>query len=278
MYPYPGLSNSFPYCPAGHPWKPNSANRTYTWTASSMTGLRTLQSRPNLAQQTSARSPPPRVGTHCYGMAASSREQKIKGKSNPRQNVQGHIHSYVISLSNAPPFSSTTVICKGGHWHWQVGQMPDTDLIPDLRSKGVKYHTFSKTKGKDRALYRDLCRSLTITSARDWLLHFQWKQTLRPIPQLFLRSKVLTVGGVTCVHMSIRNCPQCPGAGEGRSLFCLLKTKWTMAPGMFPTLRHRFRDHTLRQFLPKLKIMDKDIGLALYRNRCRSQSLGIVAM
>jgi hypothetical protein len=34
--------------------------------------------------------------------------------------------------------------------------------------------------------------------------------------------------------------------------------------GMFPTPRQRIRDHTLRKFLPKLKIMDKDIGLALY--------------
>jgi hypothetical protein len=151
---------------------------------------------------------------------ASSREQKIKGKSNPRHNVQGDIHSYVKSLSNAPPFSSTTVICRGGHRHWQVGQMPDPVLIPDLRWKGVKYHTFSKTRGKNRALYHNLCRSLTITISQDWLLHFQSKQTSRPIPQLFLRSKVLTVGGVTCVHMSIRNCPQCPGAGEGRSFLC----------------------------------------------------------
>jgi hypothetical protein len=26
----------------------------------------------------------------------------------------------------------------------QVGRMPDTELIPDLRSKGVKNHTFAK--------------------------------------------------------------------------------------------------------------------------------------
>jgi len=192
------------------------------------------------------------------------------------------VHSYVKSLSNAPPFSSTTVICRGGHWHWQVGQMPDTDLIPDLRWKGVKYHTFSKTESKDRALYRNLCRSLMITISRDWLLHFQWKQASRPISQLFQRPKVLAVGGVTCVHMSIRNCPQCPGAGEGRSFLRLLRTKWTMAPGMFPTLRQRFRDHTLRQFLPKLKITDKDIivlpSTAIFVDRCRSRSLGIVAM
>jgi hypothetical protein len=44
--------------------------------------------------------------------------------------------------------------------------------------------------------------------------------------------------------------------------------------GMFRTLRERIRDHTLRQFLPNLKIRDKDIGLA-YRNLCRSLTITI---
>jgi hypothetical protein len=35
---------------------------------------------------------------------------------------------------------------RGGHRHRQVGRMPDTDLIPDIRSKGVKYHIFSKNR------------------------------------------------------------------------------------------------------------------------------------
>jgi hypothetical protein len=48
-----------------------------------------------------------------------------------------------------------------------------------------------------------------------------------------------------------------------------------MALGMFPTPRQTFRDHTLRQFLPKLKIMDKDIGLALYRDLCQSLTFPI---
>jgi hypothetical protein len=43
-----------------------------------------------------------------------------------------------------------------------------------------------------------------------------------------------------------------------------LRTLWSMSPGLFPTLRQRFRDHTLRKFLPKFKIMDKDIDLALF--------------
>jgi hypothetical protein len=126
----------------------------------------TIPTRPSPTNVSQLPPPPPPPGSgYCYGMEASSREQKIKGKSNPRHNVQRHIHSYVTSLSNAPSFSSTTVICRGGHQHWQVGQMPDTHLIPDLWSKGVKYHTFSKTEGKDRALYRDLCRSLTVVRA-----------------------------------------------------------------------------------------------------------------
>jgi hypothetical protein len=48
-----------------------------------------------------------------------------------------------------------------------------------------------------------------------------------------------------------------------------------MAPGLFPTLRQRFRDPTLRRFLPKFKIIDKDIDLALYRDLCRSLSITI---
>jgi hypothetical protein len=48
-----------------------------------------------------------------------------------------------------------------------------TDLIPDLRSKGVKDCTFQKTEGKDRAFYRDLCRLLTIPISRDQIFHFQ---------------------------------------------------------------------------------------------------------
>ncbi len=69
--------------------------------------------------------------------------------------------------------------------------MPDTDLIPGLRSKGVKDCTW-KTEGKDRTLYSDLCLSLMITISRDRLLHLQWKKTLRPIPRLFQRSKVVS--------------------------------------------------------------------------------------
>jgi hypothetical protein len=41
------------------------------------------------------------------------------------------------------------VAFRGGHRHRQVGRMPDTDLIPDLRSKGVKYRFFcEKPKAK----------------------------------------------------------------------------------------------------------------------------------
>jgi hypothetical protein len=60
-----------------------------------------------------------------------------------------------------------------GHRHWQVGRMHDTDLIHDIRSKGVKDR---KTEGKDLALYRDLCWSLTIPISRDRIFHFQWKK------------------------------------------------------------------------------------------------------
>ncbi len=45
----------------------------------------------------------------------------------------------ISSLVSAPQ-------CRGGHRHWQVGRMPVSDLIPDLRSKGVKDHTFLKIR------------------------------------------------------------------------------------------------------------------------------------
>ncbi len=38
---------------------------------------------------------------------------------------------------------------RGGHRHLQIGRMLDIDLIPDLRSKGVKGLTFWKTEIKE---------------------------------------------------------------------------------------------------------------------------------
>jgi hypothetical protein len=64
----------------------------------------------------------------------------------------------------------------------------------------------------------------------------------------------------------VRNCPGAgEGWGEGEELPVSIET-FMENPGLFPTPRQRFRDHTLRKFLPKLKIMNKDIGLALYRD------------
>jgi hypothetical protein len=39
-----------------------------------------------------------------------------------------------------------------------------------------------------------------------------------------------------------------------------------ISSGMFPTPRKRIREHTRRKFLTKLKIMYKEMGLALYRD------------
>jgi hypothetical protein len=36
--------------------------------------------------------------------------------------------------------------------------------------------------------------------------------------------------------------------------------------GMFPTPRKRIREHTWRKFLTQLKIIYKEMGLALYRD------------
>ncbi len=45
-----------------------------------------------------------------------------------------------------PPFS------RGGHRHLQMRRMLDIDLIPDLRSKGVKGRTFSKNRNQRSCL------------------------------------------------------------------------------------------------------------------------------
>jgi hypothetical protein len=48
-----------------------------------------------------------------------------------------------------------------------------------------------------------------------------------------------------------------------------------VSSGMFPTPRMRIRDHTWRKFLTKLKIMYKEMGLALYRDLYRSLTIRI---
>jgi hypothetical protein len=40
-----------------------------------------------------------------------------------------------------------------------------------------------------------------------------------------------------------------------------------VSSGMFPTPRKRIRDNTWRKYSPKLKIMYKEMGLALYGDR-----------
>jgi hypothetical protein len=79
---------------------------------------------------------------------------------------------------------------RGGHRHWQVGRMPDTDLKPDLRSKGVKDRTFLTNR---RQKLCPLQRSLSITMSRDRLLHFQCKKTSCLLPLPSQRSKVVSI-------------------------------------------------------------------------------------
>ena len=114
--------------------------------------------------------------------------------------------------------------------------MPDTDLIPDLRSKGVKDHTFWKFEGKDHALYLNHCRSLSILISRDQLFHFQWKKHRAFYPLPSQRSKVW---------------------GGGR-FPVIIETLWSIPPGLF--LPRSDRDPTLRKYGPKWQnyCMDKD--------------------
>jgi hypothetical protein len=59
---------------------------------------------------------------------------------------------------------SMGAVSRGGHRHRQVGRMPDTDLIPDIRSKGVKDHTSLKN-GRQRSC--PLPQSLSIVDYQD---------------------------------------------------------------------------------------------------------------
>jgi hypothetical protein len=124
----------------------------------------------------------------------------------------------------------------------------------------------------------DHCRS------RSRLLHFQCKKTLRPIPRLFQRSKVVSINLPILPFLKFKICVDATGHGwdlcvserwEGWNFLLLIETIWRMAPGLVPTFRQRARDPTLRKFLPKLKITEKDIDLALYRDLCRSLSITI---
>ncbi len=80
--------------------------------------------------------------------------------------------------------------------------------------------------------------------------------------------------GETCVYLSVRNSPGAGGregvgggggVGGGEELPVLIETLWSLAPGLFPTLRKRVRDPTLRKFGPK--------DHALYHGRCWSLSI-----
>jgi hypothetical protein len=63
------------------------------------------------------------------------------------------------------------------------------------------------------------------------------------------------------------------GRGGGRRGFPLLIESYMdhISSGMFPTPRKRIREHTWR----KLKIMYKEMGLALYRDLYRSLTIRI---
>ncbi len=125
----------------------------------------------------------------------------------------------VLGLARYPP------VYRGGHQHRQVSWMPNTDLIPDIRSKEVKDRIFSKNR----------------------------RQRSCPLPQSFFdrwRTR---------------------GRGEGRGGHPFLIDH--ISSGMFPTPRKRIREHTWRKFLTKLKIMYKEMGLALYCDLYRSLTI-----
>ncbi len=122
-------------------------------------------------------------------------------------------HTTILLHFPSRLFSNSLTLTRGGHRHWQVGRKQDNDLIPHIRSKGVKDHTFSKNRRKRSC---PLLQSVSIvddTDSRDQIFHFQWKKHralyhdfskglsevsynysggVPPIPRLFQRSKIVS--------------------------------------------------------------------------------------
>ncbi len=152
--------------------------------------------------------------------------------------------------------------------------------------------------------YRDLCWSLTITISRDQLLHFQWKKTSRPIPRLFQRSKVVSIklpilpflkfkiwqvlmptsaSGCWWCDLCLSEREKLPRGGGGvggvggggEELPVLIENFMEHASWTVSHAQKEIQRPHMEIFLPKLKILDKDIDLAIYRYLCRSLSITI---
>jgi hypothetical protein len=214
------------------------------------------------------------------------------------QNPDKYLKSLPPCLSRSP-----LQVCLEQRWastltsRWNA----DTYLIPDLRSieRSERTYFFEKPKGKimpSSAIFVDRWRSRSL--GIDFYT-FSEKKTLSPIPQLFHRSKLVSVnlpilpffkfkirkflqalmptcasGGWRC-DLCLSEREKLPRGGGGEKLPVFIENFMEHVSWTVPTLRQRFRNHTLRNFLPKLKIMDKDIDLALYCDLCRSLSITI---
>ncbi len=152
--------------------------------------------------------------------------------------------------------------------------MPNTDLIPDIRSKGVKYHIFfEKPKAKIVP-----STAIVFDGWRTWFQGIEFftfnEKKLKPIPRFFEMSK-WSLGGfqqsrLTSVIQGGRGGRGGVGGREGHPLLID-----HISSGMFPTPRKRIREHIWRKFSTKLKIKYKEMGLALYRDLYRLLTIRI---
>ncbi len=62
------------------------------------------------------------------------------------QNIYSRKFNIIWPLNFCNLIIGQLVSSRDGHRHWQVGGMHNTDLIPDIWSKGVKDWTFSKNR------------------------------------------------------------------------------------------------------------------------------------
>jgi hypothetical protein len=82
-------------------------------------------------------------------------------------------------LTNQSSLTSTPTPClmtRGGQRHRQVGRMPNTELIPDIRSKGVKYRIFLRNRRQRSCPLPRSFQSLTNPISRDQIFNFQYKK------------------------------------------------------------------------------------------------------
>ncbi len=134
--------------------------------------------------------------------------------------------------------------------------MHDTDIIPEIQSKGVKERTFSKNR---RQRSCPLLRSLSIVDDPDfWGTNFSlsMKKNITPYTSIFPKVSVKRPTSVIQGGVGGRG----RGGGEGRTSFANWEPN---GPCLLRNVSHAQKENQrphMEEILPKLKIMYKEMG------------------